>query len=185
MATCSGCPTTARCSSSWCPTTWARRRPSRSCPTGPSIQETGSGKGESSTYETRDTLKNKHDEDLFDYYAASQVALVDATTLAVTRVGKPGNIEAVDPAPDGQHLLVATMHKPYSYVTTHERFPREIEVWTLAQAAVDVDDDRVDPADRPRAGGRRADRAARVRLARRPTRPRWCGPRRSTAATGR
>jgi len=104
-------------------------------PSGPSIQETGSGKGESSTYETRDTLKDKHDEDLFDYYAASQVALVDAATLAVTRVGKAGNIEQLDPAPDGQHLLVATLHKPYSYVTTHERFPREVEVWDMARRA--------------------------------------------------
>ena len=102
-------------------------------PSGPSIQETGSGKGESSTYETRDTLKSPHDEDLFDWYARSQVALVDAATLAVTRVGKLGNIEDVEPAPDGQHLLVVALHKPYSYVTTHERFPREIEVWNIAK----------------------------------------------------
>jgi dipeptidyl aminopeptidase/acylaminoacyl peptidase len=102
-------------------------------PEGPSIQETGSGKGESSTYETRDTLKDPHDEDLFDWYAGSQVALVDATTLAVTRVGKPGNVADLAPAPDGRHLLVATLHRPYSYVTTHERFPREIEVWDIAR----------------------------------------------------
>ncbi len=102
-------------------------------PSGPSIQETGSGKGESSTYETRDTLKSPHDEDLFDWYARSQVAFVDATSLAVTRIGKAGNIDNVEPAPDGQHLLVATLHKPYSYVTTHDRFPREIEVWTLGK----------------------------------------------------
>ena len=102
-------------------------------PPGPSIQETGSGKGESSTYETRDTLKSPHDEDLFDWYAASQVALVDAATLAVTPVGKPGNIADLEPAPDGRHLLVALVHKPYSYVTTFERFPREVEVWTLGQ----------------------------------------------------
>ncbi len=43
-------------------------------PTGPSIQETEGEKGQSSTYENRDTLGNKHDEDLFDYYAASQLA---------------------------------------------------------------------------------------------------------------
>jgi dipeptidyl aminopeptidase/acylaminoacyl peptidase len=104
-------------------------------PVGPNIQETGSGKGESSTYENRDTLKSPHDEDLFDWYARSQVALVDAGTLAVTRVGKAGNIADVDPAPDGQHLLVATLHKPYSYVTTSERFPREIEVWNIAKRA--------------------------------------------------
>jgi dipeptidyl aminopeptidase/acylaminoacyl peptidase len=100
---------------------------------GPSIQETGSGKGESSTYETRDTLKSKHDEDLFDHYAASQVALVDATTLSIRRIGRQGNIDQVDPAPDGRHLLVSTIHKPYSYVTTADRFPREVEVWDVTK----------------------------------------------------
>ncbi len=49
-------------------------------PAGPSIQETTGEKGQSSTYENRDTLGNKHDEDVFDYYAASQLAVVDAAT---------------------------------------------------------------------------------------------------------
>src|SRR5580693_6317047 len=98
-------------------------------PAGPSIQETTGEKGQSSTYENRDTLGNKHDEDVFDYYAASQLALVDAATGAITPVGKPGNYEAVAPAPDGLHILVAAIHKPYSYVTTYDRFPREVEVW--------------------------------------------------------
>jgi dipeptidyl aminopeptidase/acylaminoacyl peptidase len=98
-------------------------------PAGPSIQETTGEKGQSSTYENRDTLGNKHDEDVFDYYAASQLALVDAATGAITPVGKPGNYELVDAAPDGQHILVAAIHKPYSYVTTYDRFPHEVEVW--------------------------------------------------------
>jgi dipeptidyl aminopeptidase/acylaminoacyl peptidase len=102
-------------------------------PSGPSIQETGGDKGQSSTYENRDTLNNKHDEDLFDYYAAAQLAIVDARTLAVAAVGKPGNFEGVDAAPDGQHVLVTTIHKPYSYITTHDRFPREVEVWDLSK----------------------------------------------------
>jgi dipeptidyl aminopeptidase/acylaminoacyl peptidase len=102
-------------------------------PIGPSIQETGGEKGQSSTYENRDTLGNKHDEDLFDYFATSQVAFVDATTAAITPLGKPGNYELLAPAPDGQHILVAAIHKPYSYVTTYERFPREIEVWDVAE----------------------------------------------------
>src|SRR5580704_14315722 len=79
-------------------------------PAGPSIQETTGEKGESSTYENRDTLGNKHDEDVFDYYASSQLALVDAATGAITPVGKPENYEAVAPAPDGQHILVAAIH---------------------------------------------------------------------------
>ena len=101
-------------------------------PSGPSIQETDGSSGESSTYENRDTLGNKHDEDLFDHYAVSQLAFVDATTSALTRFGKPGNYEEVDAAPGGQQVLVTTIHKPYSYVTTYERFPRDVDVWSTA-----------------------------------------------------
>jgi dipeptidyl aminopeptidase/acylaminoacyl peptidase len=102
-------------------------------PIGPSIQETEGKKGQSSTYENRDTLNSRHDEDLFDYYASSQLALIDATTSAITTIGKPGNYESIDPAPDGQHILVNAIHKPYSYVTTYDRFPKEVEVWDVSQ----------------------------------------------------
>jgi dipeptidyl aminopeptidase/acylaminoacyl peptidase len=104
-------------------------------PAGPSIQETTGEKGQSSTYENRDTLRNKHDEDVFDYYATSQLALVDAATGAITPVGKPGNYDSVAAAPDGQHMLVAAIHEPYSYVTTYDRFPREVEVWDTSDRA--------------------------------------------------
>ncbi len=101
-------------------------------PAGPSIQETDGQKGQSSTYENRDTLGNRHDEDVFDYYATSQLALVDAATGRITPVGKRGNIDNLSVAPDGQHVLVNTIHKPYSYVTTYDRFPREVEVWDIS-----------------------------------------------------
>ena len=102
-------------------------------PIGPSIQETEGEKGQSSTYENRDTLGNKHDEDLFDYYAASQLALIDAANSTITPIGKPGNFESLDPAPDGHHIFVTAIHKPYSYVVTYERFPKEVEVWDVSQ----------------------------------------------------
>jgi len=102
-------------------------------PLGPSIQETGGEKGQSSTYENRDTLQNPHDEDLFDYYADAQLALVDAASSTVTPIGKAANYELLDPAPDGHHLLVSRIHKPYSYVTTYNRFPQEVEVWDVSQ----------------------------------------------------
>src|SRR5271170_983802 len=104
-------------------------------PSGPSIQEAEGEKGESSTYENRDTLGNKHDEDVFDYYAASQLALLDAATGAITPIGKRGNYESLDPAPDGKHILVTSIHKPYSYVTTYDRFPEEVEVWDISDRA--------------------------------------------------
>ena len=101
-------------------------------PAGPSIQETGGAQGQSSTYENRDTLGSGHDEDLFDYYAASQLALVDAASSAITLLGTVGLYDTLESAPDGRHLLVSAIHKPYSYVTTHDRFPRTVEVWDTA-----------------------------------------------------
>jgi dipeptidyl aminopeptidase/acylaminoacyl peptidase len=105
-------------------------------PIGPSIQETDGSKGQSSTYENRDTLGNTHDEDVFDYYAASQLAFVDAATSGITPLGKPRNYESLAPAPDGQHILVSAIHKPYSYVTTYDRFPQEVEVWDVSGHSV-------------------------------------------------
>jgi dipeptidyl aminopeptidase/acylaminoacyl peptidase len=110
------------------------RPPGKSAaPAGPSIQESTGEKGQSSTYETRDTLNNAHDEDLFDYYATSQLAIVDARTGAIAPVGKPDRYESVDPAYDGRHVLVTTLHKPYSYITTFDRFPREVDVWDVSK----------------------------------------------------
>lgn len=102
-------------------------------PPGPSIQETGGEKGESSTYEARDTLSSKHDEALFDYYAASQLAVVDAVSGAVKRVGKPAIFGDVDAAPDGAHVLLERIQRPYSYVTTVGRFPHDVSVLDLTR----------------------------------------------------
>ena len=104
-------------------------------PSGPGIQETTGEQGESSTYETRDTLTNTHDEALFDYYAASQLAIVSASSGAIQRIGKRGLYASVDPAPDGVHVLVDEIHRPYSYVTTFDRFPHDVSVWDLSRNA--------------------------------------------------
>ena len=99
-------------------------------PPGPKIQESSAGAVASSTYETRDVLKSPHDADLFDYYATSQLALVDATSGKVTTIGKPAIFGQVDAAPGGRYLLVERIHRPYSYLCAYERFPKEVEVWT-------------------------------------------------------
>ena len=102
---------------------------------GPSIQETGGESGEFSTYEARDTLTNQVDEARFEYYGTSQLALVDASTGATTRIGKPGVIGDVDAAPDGEHILVTSIRKPYSYAVTYRRFAHDVEVWDRAGKA--------------------------------------------------
>jgi dipeptidyl aminopeptidase/acylaminoacyl peptidase len=44
-------------------------------------------------------------------------------------VGQAGIFQSVDPSPDGQHILVTRIQKPFSYLFPDSAFPREIEVW--------------------------------------------------------
>ncbi len=99
-----------------------------SAPLGPNVQES-IGKSASSTYESRDTLKTPHDEMLFDYYMTAQLALVSVPDGELTNIGEPGIFGTVQPAPDGQHILVERSHRPYSYLHAWWRFPKEIVVW--------------------------------------------------------
>jgi dipeptidyl aminopeptidase/acylaminoacyl peptidase len=99
-------------------------------PDGPIIQESDGKKAPAATYE--DLLQNAHDEDLFDYYSAAQLLLVDTTNGRITPVGKPGVFVRIDPSPDGEHILIARLHRPYSYLLPYEAFPKEVEVWDRA-----------------------------------------------------
>jgi dipeptidyl aminopeptidase/acylaminoacyl peptidase len=96
-------------------------------PSEPNWQESSGKPGPIRTFE--DLLKTPYDESLFEYYTTSQLALVDSETSKVTEFGKPAIFETVDIAPDGQHILVVRVHKPFSYLFTVESFPRDVEVW--------------------------------------------------------
>lgn len=101
-------------------------------PSGPVIQESDGKKGQSSTYEARDTLKNKHDEDLFDYYASSQLALVNVETLTVQPIGKVDLYLTPRVSPDGNHVFVNAIRKPYTYIAGFKRFPYDAMVWDIS-----------------------------------------------------
>lgn len=101
-----------------------------SAPEGPNVQESLGRSGPVRTYQ--DMLKSPYDEDVFDYYATAQLAAVDVATLRVTPIGKPAIFGTVSPAPDGTHLLVARVNRPYSYIHPWMRFPRDTEVWDRA-----------------------------------------------------
>lgn len=103
-------------------------------PKGPNIQESTGKTAPIRTYQ--DMLTGSHDEDLFDYYATAQLTLVDIVSRKRAPVGKPAIFATVEPAPDGQHLLVARVQRPYSYLHPAMSFPKEVEVWNRAGAAV-------------------------------------------------
>ena len=96
-------------------------------PVGPHIQESYGKPSPAPTFE--DLLQNAHDEDLFEYYAKSQLVLVNTATSLVTPVGKPAIFLSSDPSPDGNHFLVVQNHKPYTYLRPFSAFPKDVEVW--------------------------------------------------------
>ncbi len=96
-------------------------------PLGPNIQETSGRGGAVRTFQ--DMMKSPNDERLFDYYATAQLALVDVTSGKITNVGATAIYETVDAAPDGQHILVSRVKRPYSYLFPYSFFPSDTEVW--------------------------------------------------------
>src|SRR5271165_668440 len=98
-------------------------------PVGPTVQESLGGAEPVVTHE--DMLQNPHDEDLFDYYAGSQLARVDAASGKIAPFGKPGIIESAQISPDGQDVLVTIVHRPFSYLHAVREFPKDIEVWDM------------------------------------------------------
>jgi dipeptidyl aminopeptidase/acylaminoacyl peptidase len=103
-------------------------------PSGPNIQESSGKAGPVRTYQ--DMLTSAGDEDLFEYYAASQLAYVDSASGRAENVGGPGIVASALPSPDGAYVLVTRVHRPFSYLHPYNEFPREIEVWNRAGALI-------------------------------------------------
>ncbi len=96
-------------------------------PTGPHVQESLGGAAPVVTHE--DMLQTPHDENLWEYYATSQLAKVDLATGHAAPVGKAGIIDSARISPDGRYFLVSTIHRPFSYLHQYREFPKEIEIW--------------------------------------------------------
>lgn len=105
-----------------------RREPEKPVvPEGPTIQEAGSGEAAPvRTYQS--LLESPFDEEQFDYYFTAQLAIIDVEGDRQL-IGDPAIFNQVEPSPDGEHFLVSTVHRPYSYLVPMYRFPQEIEVW--------------------------------------------------------
>ncbi|MHC2990754.1 aminoacyl peptidase [Pontibacter sp. HJ8] len=96
-------------------------------PAGPNIQQNIGKANPSRTYQ--DLLKNRYDEQLFDYFMQTQLKLVTVDGKQ-QNIGQAGIIKSIDVSPDGQYLLVETIQKPYSYLVPHYYFPYNVEVWS-------------------------------------------------------
>jgi len=66
----------------------------------------------------------------------AQLALVDIAADTVRDIGAPAVYSTISTAPDGVHVRVHTLKRPYSYVTTWNRFAHDVEVWNLDTGAI-------------------------------------------------
>jgi dipeptidyl aminopeptidase/acylaminoacyl peptidase len=75
----------------------------------------------------------------------------------VTPIGKPHIFQSASVAPDAKHILIATLHHPYSYLLPAADFPRLVEVWDMSgQSLYKVEDAPL--ADKVPIGGVRTGR---------------------------
>ncbi|HEU4786488.1 MAG TPA: prolyl oligopeptidase family serine peptidase, partial [Gemmatimonadaceae bacterium] len=70
--------------------------------------------------------RDAHDDDLFEYYATSQIEYVDATTGARKPVGKTGMIDELTSSPDGKYLIVASLKRPFSRLLPSNDYPKSV-----------------------------------------------------------
>ena len=101
--------------------------PAPTVPAGPIVEESSGRPAPERTYE--DLLTSPHDEDLFDYYATTQLVRVELAGGRLTPLGRPAVVVTAEPAPSGRYLLVEALERPYSYRVPFLRFGRRIEVW--------------------------------------------------------
>ncbi len=94
-------------------------------PSGPVTQENLGKKVPARTYDG--LLTNTHDEALFDHYGTADLALVSVAGK-LSPLNVRGLITRLAPSPDGQHLIVETLHRPYSYQVPASRFPKHTDV---------------------------------------------------------
>jgi len=108
--------------------------PDELVPEGPHIQESlGGGRG---VVTHEDMLQTPHDEKVWEYYATSQLAIVDSGTGRTAALGKPAIYESARPSPDGKYIIVTAIHHPFSYLYPARQFPKEVDVWDRNAAPV-------------------------------------------------
>ena len=102
-------------------------------PGGPTTQENLGRKSQAPTYQ--DLLKSPSDERQFAYYATAQVMRVSLDGQA-TAIGQPGIILTAEPSPNGQYVLMETVHTPFSYVVPVRRFPTRTDVFATSGSLI-------------------------------------------------
>jgi dipeptidyl aminopeptidase/acylaminoacyl peptidase len=95
-------------------------------PSGPVVEENLGKKTPAPTFQ--DLLKNPYDEQVFEYYATSDLIIKNLTTGEEKTISPSAIHGDFDPSPDGKLVLVELIHKPFSYLVPVNRFPHLVRI---------------------------------------------------------
>ena len=116
----------------------ARPLPSR-VPVGPQVKQTEEGENMLRTYAS--LMATPYDEELLEWHATGQLAVIDVESRDVTEIGSPTMVTSFDFSPTGAFARVETMKRPFSYVVPVRSFGHREEVWDRAGTVMTQLDD--------------------------------------------
>lgn len=96
-------------------------------PSGPIIQESSGEDAAIRTYQ--DLLKNPEDENVFEYFARSNLKRYDLEKQSHNDM-MSGMITGMSSSPDGEYLLITELLRPFSYLVPYYRFPQKYGIFT-------------------------------------------------------
>lgn len=99
----------------------------------PRLEETAGKRSQMATFQ--DLLRTAADEDLFEMLASTVPLRVDPASGAAKELGPPGLYQQLRESPDGEHLLVHRLRRPFSFRVPCPYFARRVEVWSADGAA--------------------------------------------------
>ena len=99
-------------------------------PAEPRIEETAGKRSQMATYQ--DLLRTDADADAFEALATTVPLRVEPRTGAAKELGPPGLYQRLSDSPDGEHLLVHRIRRPFSFRVPYQYFARRVEVWSAA-----------------------------------------------------
>ena len=100
-------------------------------PPTPQVRVTTPDKNPQRTYNTGGLLVWPVDQDRLEYYTTSQLVAIDVASGAVTKIGQPAMFQSLDASPDGNHVRVTIMQKPFSYIVPTTNFGTVEELWSV------------------------------------------------------
>ncbi|MFN8575666.1 MAG: prolyl oligopeptidase family serine peptidase [Candidatus Sericytochromatia bacterium] len=95
----------------------------------PIVQESFGKQAASRTYP--DLLTNNYDEKLFEYYFSSKLVKLNLDGK-VERLTNKLLISGFEASPDGNYVLVQSIHRPFSYVVPYYRFPEKSDILNMS-----------------------------------------------------